>query len=252
MITSTYNISAGCLILLWGRLADIFGRRLVFLIGLTLFTLSTLVIPFSPVEECFLVLQAFQGLSAAALVPSAIGILGSVFPAGKERTYAFVTFSAASSAGSVLGNVAGGAIGSFLSWKWVFWISAILAGGVTIAAFMVAPAARQIDGDEGAKNRSVDWIGGISITATLSTLLVALSERNLVEWRTSWVIVLLIVSALLLLCLILWQRHLERTRITSPLMKISMFKNHRFSAAFIVIGVFFASHNSYLIFATLL
>lgn len=70
-----------------------------------------LAIPFSPVEACFYLLRALQGLGGAAIAPSALGILAATFPVGKQRTLAFVAFSAASSVGSVLGNVAGGVIG---------------------------------------------------------------------------------------------------------------------------------------------
>lgn len=257
MITSTYNIAMGCLILIWSRLADIYGRRRVFLAGSALFTIATLAIPFSPVEVCFYVLRALQGLGGAAITPSALGILASSFPVGKQRTYAFVAFSAASSVGSVLGNVAGGVIGGYLSWKWVFWISAILAGTVTAAAFMVAPKISKISQDaSGTEARNavqiVDWIGGVLVTLALVSLLVALSQGNSVGWSVGWVIALLILAMLIGIVFVLWQRYLERKPTGIPLMKVSMFANFRFSAAFITIGLFYASFNSFLVFATFL
>lgn len=263
MITSTYNIAMACLILIWSRLADIYGRRRVFLAGSALFTLATTAIPFSPVEVCFYVLRALQGLGGAAITPSALGILASSFPVGKQRTYAFVAFSAASSVGSVLGNVAGGVIGGYLSWKWVFWISAMLAGIVTAAAFVVAPRRALVsdgmgmgddarDGEGRKTMQTVDWIGGALVTLSLVSLLVALLQGDVVGWRVSWVIALLVVAVFTGLVFVLWQLYLERKPTGLPLMKVSMFANLRFSAAFCTIGLFYASFNSFLIFATFL
>ncbi|KAF2995174.1 hypothetical protein E8E14_003055 [Neopestalotiopsis sp. 37M] len=176
MITSTYNISAGCLILFWGRLADIYGRRTTFLIGSTGFTLAALAIPFSPVEICFYVLRVLQGMSGAATIPSAIGILATTFPVGKSRNTAFVTFAAASSLGSIIGNVAGGVVGGYLSWKWVFWITSIISGTVTVAAYILTRHKSFTQRPQGSTDTYVDWLGGviISICGIVSPLLFAL------------------------------------------------------------------------------
>lgn len=274
MITSVYNISSGCLILLWGRLADVYGRRVIFLIGSTLFALSTLVTPFSPNEICFYVFRALQGVSAAATVPSALGILATLFPPGsRKRTQAFVAFSAASSVGSVLGNLAGGVIGGLLSWKWVFWIPAMFAGLVTASAYVLAPSTHvtslnpdRHDEQGGEKDvgssRSLDWCGGLLITATLTLLLVALSEANVVGWSTPWIPAVIVASFVLGVTFIFWEHRLERLQIRNdgrassrarqPLLKVSLFKSPQFSAAFVTIGCFYASFNSFLIFATFL
>lgn len=281
MVTSVYNISSGCLILLWGRLADVYGRRVIFLVGSTLFALSTLVTPFSPNEICFYVFRALQGVSGAATVPSALGILATLFPPGsRQRTQAFVAFSAASSVGSVLGNVAGGVIGGFLSWKWLFWIPAMFASLVTVSAYVLAPsppaAQKRVDLLNGSNTdrddhrvgekdvgspRSLDWCGGFLITATLTLLLVALSEANVVGWSTPWIPALIVLSAVLGVIFIIWERRLEklqtgygetRGRARQPLIKVSLFRSPQFSAAFITIGCFYASFNSFLIFATFL
>lgn len=281
MITSVYNISSGCMILLWGRLADVYGRRIIFLVGSALFALSTLVTPFSPNEVCFYFFRALQGVSGAATVPSALGIMATLFaPGTKQRTQSFVAFSAASSVGSVLGNLAGGVIGGFLSWKWVFWVPAILASFVTVSAYLLAPSGStarnevdprnstitdpengQVGEKDGASLRSLDWIGGFLITATLTLLLVALSEGNVVGWRTPWIPALVALSAVLGAIFVFWERRLEHLKSShrsdrniapQALIKLSLFRSVQFSAAFITIGCFYASFNGFLIFATFL
>ncbi|KAJ8061477.1 hypothetical protein OCU04_009292 [Sclerotinia nivalis] len=247
-ITSSYNIAFACVLLLWGRLADIYGRRIFFIYGSIFVTIITVTIPFSPGEIVFDILRALQGLGSAATVPSAVGILSSTFPPGKKRTYAFVTYTATSALGSVMGNIMGGIIGAYLSWKWVFWIIAILAAFTTVAGIIVIPRppVKTIDPDS---KLDVDWIGGALISTSLITLLFALTEGGGIGWSTPWIPVLIVVALLLMVVFYFWQRHLERTD-RSPLVKVSMFRNAQFTSAFAIIGCFFASYNSYLIFAT--
>lgn len=268
MITSTYNISAGCLILFWGRLADIYGRRLVFMVGSTLFTIASLIIPFSPNEILFYVFRVVQGMSGAATIPSALGILSTTFPVGPARNKAFVTFAAAASLGSIIGNIAGGVVGGFLTWKWVFWIPTIISAIVTAAAFVLTRPVRNVSSIAEAVSthtatvsearvqspaRSyVDWIGGLMSSTALILLLIALSEANVVGWTRPWIPALIVISMLLLVVFVFWQRHLENNLRLQPLLRLSLFRDLRFSAAFLVIGSFYAAFNGFLIFTTFL
>ncbi|KAL5320676.1 hypothetical protein ACEPPN_011486 [Leptodophora sp. 'Broadleaf-Isolate-01'] len=254
MITSIYTISSGCLILLWGRLADVYGRRPIYLIGSAVFAIASINIPFSPNEICFYALRALQGMSSAATVSSAVGILTSAFPIGKSRNKAFVIFSAAASLGSILGNLAGGVIGGFLSWKWVFWIPAIPSVLATIMAVAVIPSPQPSSRHEaqGSPTRFVDWLGAATVSSSLLLLLVALAEANVVGWTTPWILALIVVSIVLAVLFVFWQRHLEKNSTQQPLMKVTMFKNLQFSAIFVIICCFYGSFNSFLIFATYL
>ena len=92
-IVSSYALSFGCFLLLWGRLADVYGKRPIFILGSAWVCLTTLVCPFVPNEIGFDIMRGLQGLGAAANVPTAIGILGVTFPPGKAKNYAFATYS---------------------------------------------------------------------------------------------------------------------------------------------------------------
>ncbi|KUL82838.1 hypothetical protein ZTR_09218 [Talaromyces verruculosus] len=253
LIISIYSISSGSLMLLWGRLADTYGRRVVFLTGSTLFTLSSLFLPFSAHEIPFYILRVIQGLSGSSMMPSAIGIVASIFPHGKARTRAYVTATAVASLGSVLGSIFGGLVGSFLSWKWVFWIPAIIAVVTTVAAFLITaiPAIRANAGKVPGDNESVDWIGAALISFSLVLLLISLTQGDSLGWGTCWVPPLIVVAILGLFAFVLFEYFLESRRNDhQPLLRVSMFRNPQFSALFILVGMFYAAYNSFLVFVT--
>ncbi|OQU95223.1 hypothetical protein CLAIMM_01462 [Cladophialophora immunda] len=251
-VTSAYNIALGCTLMFWGRVADIYGRRRVFLAGMACIAVVTVAIPFSPNEVGFDMLRALQGLGASATTPSAVGILGSTLPAGKQKNYGFIAYTAASSLGSVLGNILGGLIGSFLTWKWMFWITALFAAGVGVAALFVIPRTAR-PGAGGKNKQNLDVVGAVMITTALVLLLFVLSEGNTVGWGTAWIPVGLVVSVALIILFGFWQQHLEKRSPTPhmPLVRVSLFKRGQFTAAFVVIMTYFSSFNSYLMFATL-
>ncbi|CAN8095703.1 unnamed protein product [Discula destructiva] len=254
LVTSVYSIASGCVVLMWGRLADMHGRRRVFLPGSLLFTAAAALIPFAPNEMLFYVLRALQGLGSAATAPSALGILAAVFPPGPQRSRAFVAFSAAAAVGSVLGNLAGGVIGGLLSWRWAFWIPAGFSGLVTVAAYVLTPDSR--DARLPASNQEggdtfVDWVGGFLISFCLILLLVSLSQANVVGWSVPSVICSAIASVLLGVAFIWWQRLMEQRQGCRPLVRLSMFESAQFSAALVIIGCFMASYNSFLVSASL-
>lgn len=250
-IVSAYSLTFGCFLLLWGRLADVYGKRRIFIFGSAWLTAVTIAIPFSPNEIIFDVLRGLQGLGAAANVPTAIGILGITFPPGKAKNYAFTCYSAGTSLGSVTGNVLAGLIGEYLTWKWIFWILAIFAALVTVAGILLIPIP-QTTGSVTESRASVDWLGAALITLGLMALMFALTEGNVVGWSTPWIPVLIVASVLLVAGFVLWQWYLERKTSRSPLMKISIFKNKRFVAALIIVALSLASFSNYLVFATYL
>ncbi|WYZ45586.1 hypothetical protein EsH8_VIII_000902 [Colletotrichum jinshuiense] len=260
IVVSIYNISTGSLMLLWGRLADVYGRRIVYLVGSALFALSNLCLPFTRYEIPFHIVRFLQGVSGAAVIPSGIGIIASSFPRGKARNNAYVCISAVASLGSVLGNIFGGVVGGLLSWEWVFWVPAIMAAAATAVAYFVtdtphlrsSPASSRAaaDGSEDVRARSVDWIGGALVSCSLVLLLASFTQANVIGWSTPWIPPLIVGSVVLLVGFCFWQRRLERDPLREPLLRISMFKNLQFSALFVLVGFFYASFNSFLVFVT--
>ncbi|KAH6898653.1 major facilitator superfamily domain-containing protein [Thelonectria olida] len=252
-VVSSYVLTFGCFLLLWGRIADIYGKRLIFILGSIWVTITCAVNPFLPSEILFDLFRGLHGLGAAANVPTAIGILGTTFPPGKAKNYAFSAYAAGAPLGSVFGNIVSGLIAEWASWKWVFGALAIMAAIISIAGIVVIPnpPAAPTDGQSlRAKTAKVDWIGATLITVGLLALMFALTEGNVVGWTTPWVPVLIVVSLLIVVAFGFWVRYLETKTTRPPLVKISVFHNWRFSAVMIIMGLFFGGFNNYLIYTT--
>ncbi|KAH7135414.1 drug resistance protein [Dendryphion nanum] len=248
-IVSAYNLTFGCFLLLWGRLADVYGKRLIFIWGSVWITVTSVIVPFMPNEIGFDVFRGLQGLGAAAMVPTALGILGVTFKPGKAKNYAFSCYGAGAPLGAVFGNIFGGVLGEYLDWQWVFWIFAILGLLITVAGYYVIPLP-PLQTEPISMRHDVDWIGGTLVTSGILILLFALTEGNVVGWKTPWVPTLIAISILIIVIFVVWQHYLEKKGQRKPLMKVSIFKNKQFSAAIIIMLLFFASFNNFLITVT--
>jgi MFS family permease len=234
--------------LLCGRVADVYGKRLIFLAGSVWFAAISIAVPFAPTEVSFDILRALQGLGAAANVPTALGIIGQSIPPGRNKNFAFAAYGAGAPLGSVFGNLLSGLIAEYSSWKWVFWVLAIFAAVCTIAAFFVIP--QPPAHLKHTTKLTVDWIGGALITIGLLALMFSLTEGNVVGWSTPWISVLIVVSLIIVGLFIFWQWYLEMKTTRQPLMKVSIWKSKQFCAAMVIMFLFFSSFNNYLIFAT--
>lgn len=224
-----------------------YGKRLIFLAGSVWFTIISIAVPFAPNEVSFDLLRGLQGLGAAANVPTALGIIGQTIPPGKVKNFAFAAYGAGAPLGAVFGNLLSGLIAEFTSWKWVFWVLAMLAAICTIVAFFVIPPPAPL---QLTTKLTVDWIGGALITVGLLMLMFALTEGNVVGWSTPWIPVLIILSLAIVGLFIFWQWYLENKTSRQPLMKISIWHSKQFCAAMIIMALFFSSFNNYLIFVT--
>ncbi|KAL7786216.1 major facilitator superfamily domain-containing protein [Trichoderma ceciliae] len=294
-IVSSYSLTFGCFLLFWGRVADLYGKRLIFILGSVWVTAVTAANPFVPNEIAFNLFRGLHGLGAAANVPTAIGILGVTFPPGKAKNYAFSTYGAGAPLGSVFGNILSGFIAQYSDWRWVFGALAIMGGIISICGVLfipLPPPPPSSAGVSGKGPQSIDWIGAALITLGLLALMFALTEGNVVGWKTPWIAVLIVLSILIIAAFIAWQWYLERrltaaetrearmeagaditgasgnaasassgalravrplppaSSPTPPLIKVSIFRNFQFSAVMIIMGLFFAAFNNYLIYAT--
>jgi len=255
-VVSAYSLAFACCLLLWGRIADLVGKRLIFVTGSAFVAVTMIINPFLKNEIAFDLFRGLQGLGAAANVPTAIGIMGVTFKPGKAKNYAFSAYAAASPIGAVIGNLIAGFIASYANWRWVFGAAAGLAILVTIAGILVIPspppnsAAAAKEGLSFLKD--VDWTGGTLVTLGFLAMLFALTEGNVVGWNTVWIYMLMVISLLLVAIFAGWQlyqeKHLSHTR--TPLMKITIFRNGKFVAAMLIMGIMFGAFSDLLIYAT--
>ncbi|GKT54532.1 major facilitator superfamily transporter [Colletotrichum tofieldiae] len=162
-IVSAYSLTFGCFLLLWGRIADIYDKRIIFIAGTAWLAIMTLANPFIPNEIAFNLFRGLQGLGAAANVPTAIGILGTTFPPGRTKTYAFVAYGAGVPLGSVFGTILSGFIAQYASWKWVFGVMALLAGLVAIAGCFFIPPVVPTPTDKSISAKSGKFCAALAI-----------------------------------------------------------------------------------------
>ena len=133
-VISAYAILFGGVLLLGGRLADVFGRRRVFMIGLAVFSISSLLCGLSWSEGSLIAFRALQGLGGALFAPAGLSILMTTFAEGAERNRALGIWGAASGSGGAAGVLLGGFLTSYLNWSWVFFINVPVGIAVIAAA----------------------------------------------------------------------------------------------------------------------
>src|SRR5919108_3295835 len=164
-VITAYSILFGGVLLLGGRLADILGRRRLFVAGIALFTVSSLLDGLAWSEGSLIAFRALQGLGAALVSPAALSILTTTFAEGRERNLALGVWGAVSGSGGAAGVLLGGALTSALSWSWIFFIN-VHAGLVVLG---LSPwLLRESRAD--LRHRHFDFAGAGTITAGLMLL----------------------------------------------------------------------------------
>jgi len=194
-VVSAYAIFFGGALLLGGRLADLLGRRRLFVSGLLLFAASSLLCGIAWSEASLISFRAVQGLGGALLAPAALSLLMTTFAEGRERNLALGIYGAASGSGAAAGVLFGGVLTSYLNWSWVFFINV----PVGIAAALLAPVLlKESRPDLG--HRHFDLAGAATATSGLMLLVYALTRATSDGW-TATVTVATLSGSLALLAL---------------------------------------------------
>src|SRR5499427_250116 len=161
-VISAYAIVFGGTLLLGGRLADLLGRRRLFVAGLALFAASSLLCGLAWSEGSLIAFRGLQGLGGALLAPAALSLLMMTFAEGRERNLALGIYGAASGSGAAAGVLLGGVLTSYLSWSWIFFINV----PVGVAAIALAPVLLRESRNE-LGHRHFDLRGAVTGTAGL-------------------------------------------------------------------------------------
>src|SRR5213082_1629058 len=176
-VVSAYAIIFGGALLLGGRLADLLGRRRLFVTGLLLFAASSLLCGIAWSEGSLILFRAVQGLGGALLAPAALSLLVTTFVEGRERNLALGIYGAASGSGAAAGVLLGGVLTSYLSWSWIFFINV----PVGLAAIALAPVLlRESRAD--LAHRHFDFAGAATVTSGLMLLVYALTRATSDGW----------------------------------------------------------------------
>jgi EmrB/QacA subfamily drug resistance transporter len=177
-VVNAYILMFGGLVLLGGRVADLFGRRRMFLAGTALFAFASLLDGLAPSQGVLLAARALQGVGAALATPAALALVTDLFPAGDERAKALGIWGALSGLGFAIGILLGGVITDVASWRWVFLINV----PVALATLVVVP--RLVTDSRRTDQRGFDLPGAVTVTAGTTALVYALLETSKYGWRS--------------------------------------------------------------------
>src|SRR5919204_3330566 len=220
-VISGYAIMFGGALLLGGRLADLLGRRRLFVAGLSLFAVSSLLCGLAWSEDSLIGFRALQGLGGALLAPAALSLLITIFAEGRERNLALGIYGAASGSGAAVGVLLGGVLTSYLSWSWIFFINV----PVGVAAIALTPWLLRESRAE-LPHRHFDFAGAASITAGLMLLVYAMTRATNDGWGAQTTIALLTGAAALVAAFVAIE-----LRSRSPLLPLRIFRLRTLTAA---------------------
>ena len=236
-----YMLTNTVFILVFGRLADIFGRRRLFLTGLVVFTVTSVLLGFSDSALTLIVLRAVQGVAAALVITNVSPILIDAFPAASMSQALGLNMTVISAA-QVAAPTVGGFVGDGLGWRWIFWVNVPL--GVVAAVW----ARRTLRESYVAREREpVDVVGAVLVLGALAGLLIALSEGGAWGWSSAPVVAGTVAFAVLTPAFLLVQ-----VRHPYPTLDLGLFRRLEFSAAVVTALVNSAVRFAVLLVASLL
>ena len=201
-VLNAYILTFGGFLLLGARAGDLYGRRRVFLGGIALFTVSSLLGGLAVSGWMLLAARAAQGLGAALAAPSALSLLTTVFPEGRERVRAIGLYTTVSAAGGALGLVFGGLLTELVSWRWVMFVNV----PIGIAILIVG---RRIINESERRHGRFDLVGAITSTAGMILIVFGLVESASAGWTSTLTIGSLLGGVILLATFVTTERRAE-------------------------------------------
>jgi len=220
-VVNAYVLTFGGFLLLGGRIADLLGRRRVFMGGLILFALASLAGGLATNEGQLIAARAVQGMGAAILSPAALSIVTTTFRDGAERNKALGIWGAVAGSGGAAGVLLGGVLTDALGWEWVLWVNV----PIGIAAAAIAPMLLTESRSQ-SESRTFDFAGAFSVTAGLSLLVYALVDAESAGWGSTQTIGLLGLAAALLAAFVAIE-----SRSKAPMMPFSIFRQRTVTGA---------------------
>lgn len=234
-VIDAYTMVVASLLMLAGSMADRFGRRRVFQIGMALFTLGSLLCSVAPSVQGLVAFRILQALGATMLNPVAMSIIANTFHEPKERARAIGVWGAVAGISMALGPVIGGALTETIGWRSIFWVNL----PVGIAAMVLA--ARYIPESKAPRPRRVDPLGQLLVFVILATVTYAVIEGPHAGWGSTTIVGLFASAVLALIALLVYEprRH-------DPLIDVRFFRSAPFSSATLIAVCSFSAFSGFL------
>jgi len=222
-VVNGYTLAFAVLLLTGGRVADLYGRRLVFQIGLALFTLSSFACGLAPDASMLIAARVFQGGGAALMMPATLSIISAAFPS-EERGTAIGIWAGVSGSALAIGPLLGGILTEHIGWSWIFFVNVPVGVVALIASFVLIVETRA-----GGMDRKIDVPGLLASAGGLLALTYALIEANRYGWASARILALFACAAALLAAFVLIERRERRSH--APMLDVALFRNRTFSGA---------------------
>jgi EmrB/QacA subfamily drug resistance transporter len=226
-VVNAYTVTFAGFLLLGGRAADLLGRRVVFVSGLTLFALASLAGGFADSRELLIAARAVQGLGGAIIAPASLSILTTTFEEGAARNRAVGIWGAMGGAGGAAGVLLGGVLTDLLSWRWILFINVPIGLLAAMFAQRYIPEGR----DTAARTRSFDLAGAITATLGLSVLVLGIVRTDVTGWGSASTLSLMAAGVALLVAFLGIEARFAR----APLMPLRIYASRTLSAANVVV-----------------
>ncbi|MGI8507395.1 MAG: MFS transporter, partial [Solirubrobacteraceae bacterium] len=213
-VVNGYTLIFGGFLLLGGRAADLIGRKRLFVAGVVLFSVASLINGFAQSSGMLIAGRALQGLGGALVSPAALSIVTTTFTDGEQRTKALGVWSAIAAGGAAIGLLMGGVLTDIASWRWVFFVN-VPVGVATVALALRYVAESRLD----VARRSFDVAGAVAVTGGLVVLVYAIVKAQAFGWGSPRTLALGAVAVALLAAFVAIER-----RSRAPLMRLSIFR----------------------------
>jgi len=223
-VVTAYALVFGGFLLLGGRLADLFGRRGIFLAGVIIFAAASLLAGVAQNPGMLIVFRALQGLGGALLSPAALSLLLTIFKEGPERNRALGIWSMVAGGGGAVGLLLGGVLTQYIDWRWIFFIN------IPVAAVIVGAALKYVPKSLPAEKRpKVDMAGAVTVTAGLMSLVYALAKAPDNGWTDATTLGFFAAAAVLLVAFII-----NELRVKEPLINLNIFRRRNVSGTAVI------------------
>ncbi len=223
-VVTAYSLTFGGFLLLGGRLGDLFGKRRLFIIGLAIFAVTSLLGGIAQSVLWLVVARALQGLGGAIISPTSFSLLTTTFHEGPPRNKALGVVGAVASSGFAAGAILGGVLTAGPGWRWVFFVNVPIA---LITALCTPLLLRETGKPQG--RPQVDIIGAVCVTIGLVALVYTLSQGNEIGWTSLQTLSLLAVGLLFLIVFVIVE-----SRVKAPLIRLSIFRSRTLTGANLV------------------